>query len=110
MIVRWTSVALQRRADIIDYIAEDNPNAALALDDAFADAAKMLGKSPHLGRPGRIAGTREWVVRKNYILLYLVEGQEVVMLTVVHGAQKFPPSSFLKSSPVSFPNRPFSGS
>lgn len=95
MNVRWTSSAVRHRVNIIEYIAEDNPNAALALDEAFDEAAKTLSQSPHIGRPGRISGTREWVVRKNYILLYLVDGEEIVMLGAVHGAQKFPPSSFI---------------
>ncbi len=95
MNVRWTSSAVRHRANIIEYIAEDNPNAALALDEAFDEAAKMLSNNPHIGRPGRISGTREWVVRKNYLLLYLVEGEELVMLGVVHGARKFPPNSFV---------------
>ncbi|CEE27843.1 hypothetical protein XACJK48_9360007 [Xanthomonas citri pv. citri] len=43
MKVRWIAAARQDRADIIDYIAVENPRAALKIDDLFSEAAKRLG-------------------------------------------------------------------
>ncbi|MDR3482708.1 MAG: type II toxin-antitoxin system RelE/ParE family toxin [Burkholderiaceae bacterium] len=64
----WTSEAIQDRNEIYDYIEADNPTAALALDELFAEKAGRLVDHPALGRLGRVAGTRELVAHQNYIL------------------------------------------
>lgn len=66
----WTPEATQDRDEIYDYIEADNPAAALALDELFAEKAGRLVDHPGLGRPGRVAGTRELVAHQNYILVY----------------------------------------
>ena len=55
----WTPEAIQDRDDIYEYIEADNPAAALALDDLFAEKASRLADHPGLGKPGRASGTRE---------------------------------------------------
>lgn len=62
MKVRWIAAARQDRADIVDYIAVENPRAALKMDDLFSEAAQRLGKFPMLGRIGKVPGTREGTV------------------------------------------------
>ena len=66
----WTPEATQDREEIYDYIEADNPAAALALDELFAEKADRLVDHPCLGRPGRVTGTRELVAHQNYILVY----------------------------------------
>jgi plasmid stabilization system protein ParE len=47
--------------------------------------------TPEIGPPGRVAGTRELVVsRTPYISAYQVADGEIVILDVLHGAQKWP--------------------
>lgn len=65
MEVFWTLEAIQDRNGIYDYIEADNPAAALGLDELFAEKAGTLVDHPGLGRPGRIAGTRELVAHRN---------------------------------------------
>lgn len=65
----WTSEALEDRRAIYAYIEPDNPNAALTLDELFSTSATRLINHPDLGRPGRVAETRELVVHRNYILI-----------------------------------------
>lgn len=65
MEVFWTLEAIQDRNGIYDYIEADNPAAALGLDELFAEKAGLLVDDPGLGRPGRIAGTRELVAHRN---------------------------------------------
>ena len=89
MQVRWTSAALRRRAAIIEYIAQDNPEAALQLDADIAMAARKLLQFPMMGRCGRLPGTREWLVRKNYLLVYLPDAMGITVLGVMHVAQDF---------------------
>ena len=55
----WTPEAIQDREDTYEYIEADNPAAALALDELFAEKAGRLVDHPGLGKPGRAAGTRE---------------------------------------------------
>jgi len=70
MALFWTPEAIDDREAIFDYIEKDNPIAALALDALFEDRARNLVAYPQLGRPGRIAGTRELVVHPNYIFVH----------------------------------------
>ena len=70
MKVRWTAVARLDRADIVDYIAIDNPRAALKIDEVFSEAAGKLGDFPTLGRMGKIPGIREFIPHESYRLVY----------------------------------------
>jgi len=74
----------------MDHIAQDNPAAALALDEEFEAKADQLPKHPTLYKPGRMKGTREIVVRPNYIMVYAIQGSTIVILRVLHAAQQWP--------------------
>jgi addiction module RelE/StbE family toxin len=87
----WTQAARQDRREIREYIAADNPAAALALDERLTEKAGRLVDHPGLGRPGRVAGTRELVVHQHYILVYDVTGDLVRALRVLHAARQWPP-------------------
>lgn len=52
MIVFWAPEAEQDRADIMDYIAADNPSAAIHMDQLFGEAASWLTDHPLMGKPG----------------------------------------------------------
>ena len=55
------------------------------------DAAEALATHPHLGRAGRIAGTRELVVAQTpFVVPYRVVGDDVQILAVFHGARRWP--------------------
>jgi len=88
----WTRLASQDRKAIREYIAEDNLNAALELDEQFEFKAGRLLSHPDLGRLGRIPGTRELVVHPHYILIYDVAGDVVRVLRVLHAARQWPPA------------------
>lgn len=55
----WTAAAEQDRAAIVDYIAQDNPIAAVRMDERFAEASARLAEQPFLGKTGWVSGTRE---------------------------------------------------
>ena len=86
----WTPEAIQDREAIYDYIEVDNPAAALALDELFAEKAARIVEHPNLGRLGRVTGTRELVVHQNYILVYDLSGDLVRVLRVLHVARQWP--------------------
>ncbi len=89
--LHWTPEAVQDREAVYDHIEADNPVAALALDELFAEKAGCLVEHPGLGRPGRIAGTRELVVHQNYILVYDLASDLVRVPRVLHAARQWPP-------------------
>lgn len=88
----WTPEALDDRRAIYDYIEEDNPRAALTLDELFSEKVRRLIDHPALGRIGRITDTRELVVHKNYILIYDTTVDLVRILRVLHAARQWPPA------------------
>lgn len=91
MKVRWTPEAEQDRSDVWDCIAGDNPLAAVRMDELFSDAAAKLADFPHIGRTGKIPGTRELIPHESYRLVYEVEGETLWILAVVHTARQWPP-------------------
>lgn len=73
------------------YIAGDNPDAAVALDDLFQEkAGLLLTDYPRAGRPGRVEGTRELVAHRHYILVYDVDDDRVRILRVLHTSLQYP--------------------
>lgn len=93
MRVLWTPAAVQDRTDIVDYIAIENPRAALGMDELFSETAVRLGDFPRIGKPGLIPGTRELVPHQSYRLVYEFDeaGQTVWILALVHAARQWPP-------------------
>ena len=93
MKVVWTPEAQQDRADIWDYIAADNLNAAVRMDRLFSDAAARLADFPMLGRAGKVPGSRELIPHESYRLVYQIELETVWVLALVHTARQWPPAS-----------------
>lgn len=61
------------------------------MGDAILAAVSRLADYPAIARPGRVASTRELVVVGTpYIVVYRIEPSAVVILRVLHGAQRWP--------------------
>jgi len=86
----WTSRANTDRREIRNYIAQDNPAAALRLDTLFEHRANSLRDHPLLGRPGRVPGTRELLAHRHYLLIYDLDDQRIRILRVMHTARQYP--------------------
>jgi toxin ParE1/3/4 len=87
----WTPRALSAVAGIYEYIARDNVTAANNLRDKIIGfVEETLATQPLIGRPGRVAGTREGIVHASYIIVYRVHNQQVEIITVRHVAQQWP--------------------
>lgn len=80
------------RDAIFDYIAQDKPQAALDLDEEFDSKAEIAAQRPKLYRAGRMRGTREIVVRANYVMVYRLDeaDEAITILRVLHAAQQWP--------------------
>jgi addiction module RelE/StbE family toxin len=83
-------MALADRDAIMVFIAQDNPSAAIDLDLEFEAKAENARLRPKLYKAGRVKGTREIVVRPNYVMVYRVIGNVVDILRVLHAAQQWP--------------------
>ncbi|MDB5782202.1 type II toxin-antitoxin system RelE/ParE family toxin [Caballeronia mineralivorans] len=92
MIVEWREMAREERIGLFDYIAEDNPSAALELDDKIARQTDALPEHPELYKPGRVRGTREMVLTSNYVLVYRIKKQAGVIeiVRIIGARQRYP--------------------
>ena len=89
MRTRWTRPALADVEAIGDFVTRDN--AADRIVTRIVEAAEKLRDHPHLGRAGRIAGTRELVIAETpYIVPYRVVDNDIQILAVIHGARRWP--------------------
>jgi toxin ParE1/3/4 len=88
--LEWGEAARADLLGIIDYIADDNANAATELLMEIEQKVERLPERPKLYRRGRVPGTRELVVRPNYIVVYAEDERAGVILRVLHAAQMWP--------------------
>lgn len=73
--VSWSSKALDRLASILDYIADDDPAAALGIIDRISDRVAGLQDTPEVGSRylrSRVGGLRQLIVRP-YRVVYLID-------------------------------------
>lgn len=95
MSIVWSQFAIEDRLQIFDYIAAENPIAAIDCDEAISEQAGALAQFPEIGRPGRVEDTRELVISGTpFIIAYSYEPaqQEIKILRVLHEAQIWPGS------------------
>jgi len=91
VIINWQPVAIANRDAQLDYIALDNPKAAIEQGDKIANHIIKLIDFPDLGRAGRIKMTRELVISGTpFIAIYRVSGNKINILALLHGSQQWP--------------------
>ena len=91
MSVVWSPRAIRHLSALRAYIARDNPEAAAGVALTLLAAVERLAELPTLGRPGRLAGTRELVVSGTpYVISYRVGPERLEIIAVFHGRQQWP--------------------
>ncbi len=91
MRLKWLPTALRNLDSEASYIAEDEPAAARLVVQRVLAAVALLSEQPGLGRPGRVAGTRELLAPKTrYIVPYRVRSNTVEILRVFHTSRRPP--------------------
>jgi len=91
MRVKWARLALREQDEAFEWIVAENPQAAREVIDRMRAATRLLADNPKMGRPGRIAGTRELVVtRTPYVVVYRIGPEQVEILAVIHHARDWP--------------------
>jgi toxin ParE1/3/4 len=84
--------AIEDLGQLRAFIAQDDPEAArrIALR-TVAGVKTILAANPEIGRPGRVPGTREFVIaRTPFIVPYRVRGATLEILRVDHGSRRWP--------------------
>jgi len=105
-------VRIRPRADadidsLADYIAEENPGAALrflsAVEKTFAALARQPGMgSPRFAHLPLLEGLRVWAVSgfENHLIFYIERSAYIDVLRVLHAARDIPAA--LRESPAGF--------
>jgi toxin ParE1/3/4 len=91
MTIVWSRRAVRHLEALRNYIAEDNPKSAQRLVQRILNGLNLLVNQPHSGRPGRVTGTREFIVPgTSYIIPYRVRGERIELIAVFHGRRLWP--------------------
>ncbi len=92
MIIDWRPQASRNRFEQLDYIAQDNPLAAISQDEEIERQVDMLLQHPKMGRSGRVPGTRELVISSTpFIVVYRLESvKRIEILRLLHSSQQWP--------------------
>jgi addiction module RelE/StbE family toxin len=91
--ILWLDQAEKDLGEAFDYLLVRSPRAGRRIYEVIRDGVTELADYPGLGRPGRLAGTRELVIVSTpYVIAYTVDQRldAVIMLRVLHGARRWP--------------------
>jgi toxin ParE1/3/4 len=89
MKLRYERGALADLDEIFAYIARDNRKAAARLVARIEQTAARIAEMPYMGEATRKSRFRRFPVG-NYLIVYEVEEQEVIIHYVRHGARRRP--------------------
>ncbi|MBX9911728.1 MAG: type II toxin-antitoxin system RelE/ParE family toxin [Beijerinckiaceae bacterium] len=93
MKLRWTPRALAEIDAIFAYVAANDRNVAERLTFEIEVRVARLADFPDMGRPGRVEGTREFVVTGTpYLIPYRVRDGHVEILAALHASREWPES------------------
>ncbi len=92
MKIIWSPLALDRVAEIAEYISQDNPTAATDWVNSVFDRVGQMLSFPERGRI--VPETNHERIREliygNYRITYRIEEKQISILTVRHGKQILP--------------------
>jgi toxin ParE1/3/4 len=94
MNILWSPDAIQDLVSVRAYITEESPAGARRVVTRILQSVEnLLPDNPHMGRPGRVPGTRELVIpRTPYIVPYRLLDEAIQILRVYHSSRRWPES------------------
>ena len=87
--LKWRRIARRDLDGIVDYISDDNVDAAEALRKEIEQKVADLPLQPKMYKIGRVDGTREIVVCGSYIVVYEENDNFVRVLRILHTARNW---------------------
>jgi plasmid stabilization system protein ParE len=92
MRIEWSARAVLDLKAISEHLEQDrNQETANRVTRTIYDAVQSLRTMPRRGREGRVDSTRELVVQRlPCIVVYGLVGERILILNIVHGAQRWP--------------------
>ncbi len=91
MRIIYLSLAIIDLEEIRDYIVKNYPNLAQTVGKKLSASLNGLAQFPNLGKPGRVFGTREFIIPKvgksTYVVIYRVVSDNVQILRVLAGTR-----------------------
>jgi len=91
MRIKWLRKALENLDHEAEFIALENTQAAKAIVKKINNTVNLLSENPALGKPGRIASTRELIIANTpYLVPYRVKNKTIEILRVFHSSRKPP--------------------
>ena len=91
-VVLWTETAEQDIEDILTYYFDEaGVRVAQSIYVRIRAQVQSLAQFPERARPGRVAGTREFVIaRLPFIAVIQVQSDAFFIPNIVHTARKYP--------------------
>ncbi len=92
MKIIWPPLAIDRVAEIAQYIAQDSQNSAQKWIELTFKAVERLDQFPKSGRivPEIMQNDFREIIQGNYRIIYRLKSEGVSILTVRHGRQILP--------------------
>lgn len=91
MNIEWKVEASEDLDRVIEHVARNRPGDEDDEAIKVLDAVDLIATQPNAGRAGRVSGIREWVAVYPWVIVYLVQDKDtLVIIRVLHGKQKWP--------------------
>ena len=92
MKIIWSPLAIDRVAEIAQYIAQDSPKSAQKWVESTFQIVERLESFPKIGRivPEIMQDDFREIIHGNYRIIYRLKSDIVSILTVKHGRQILP--------------------
>jgi len=92
MRIIWAPLAVERAAEIAEYISRDNPTAAKNWIDTVFYKVEQLKSFPESGRIVPEINSKDFreLIYGNYRIIYRIEKTQLSILTIRHGKQILP--------------------
>lgn len=92
-----TPKASQDLDDLFDYIAQNNPDAALRFFEATRNTIAKLAQTPSIGslyfvKNPRLEGLRKWSVKgfENYFIFYITSQNLITVVRIIYARRDIP--------------------
>lgn len=91
--IRFLKISEEDFAEIVSYIAADNPKADNALANKIEKNLELLSENPLLGRIPRDEEIKKlkyrFLIVQNYIIFYTIEKRVIYIHRILHGARDY---------------------